>query len=44
VAEYPDSGRLLVVPTMERFDKSQSAGYFDGEPDATELREKFKNT
>ena len=41
IAEYPDSGRLLVVPTMERFDKSASTGYFDGEPDADELRKIF---
>jgi uncharacterized cupin superfamily protein len=42
IAEYPDSGRLLVVPTMERFDKSQSTGYFEGEPSAARLRKKFK--
>ncbi len=42
IAEYPDSGRLLVVPTMERFSKAASTGYFDGEPDPDTLREKFK--
>jgi uncharacterized cupin superfamily protein len=42
IAEYPDSGRLLVVPTMERFDKSASTGYFDGEPTADEARKKFE--
>ncbi len=42
IAEYPDSGRLLVVPTMERFDKSASTGYFDSEPDADTLRKKFE--
>ena len=41
IAEYPDSDRLLVVPTMERFDKAASTGYFDGEPDAAALRKKF---
>jgi uncharacterized cupin superfamily protein len=41
IAEYPDSGRLLVVPTMERFDKASSAGYFEGEPSAARLREIF---
>ncbi len=42
IAEYPDSGRLLVVPTMERFDKTASTGYFDGEPHADALRKLFK--
>ncbi len=42
VAEYPDSGRLLVVPTMERFDKAANTGYFEGEPDADTLRKKFE--
>jgi uncharacterized cupin superfamily protein len=42
IAEYPDSGRLLVVPTMERFDKSQSTGYFEGELTAAETRKKFE--
>jgi uncharacterized cupin superfamily protein len=42
VAEYPDSGRLLVVPTMERFEKAASTGYFDGEPDAGALRKIFE--
>lgn len=41
IAEYPDSGRLLVIPTMERFDRSASAEYLDGEPDAATLREIF---
>jgi len=42
ICEYPDSGRLLVVPSMERFDRAQSTGYFEGEPSAEELRKKFK--
>jgi uncharacterized cupin superfamily protein len=42
IAEYPDSGRLLVVPTMERFDKAASTGYFDGEPPAAEIRKIFE--
>lgn len=29
VAEYPDSGALLVIPTMEKFRKEQKTGYFD---------------
>lgn len=41
IVEYPDSGRLLVVPTMERFDKSASTGYFDGEPSAETIRKIF---
>ncbi|MDR1671096.1 MAG: cupin domain-containing protein [Alistipes sp.] len=42
IAEYPDSGRLLIVPTMERFDKATSSDYFEGEPSAAALREIFK--
>jgi uncharacterized cupin superfamily protein len=42
IAEYPDSGHLLIVPTMERFEKAQSTGYFDGEPPAAELRKFFE--
>lgn len=41
VVEYPDSNRLLVVPTMERFDRATSTGYFEGEPPAAETRKKF---
>jgi uncharacterized cupin superfamily protein len=41
IAEYPDSGRLLVIPTMEKFDKAAGTGYFDGEPAAATLREIF---
>ena len=44
IVEYPDSNRLLVVPTMERFDKAADAEYFDGEPDADTLCEKFVTT
>ena len=43
IAEYPDSVRLLVVPTMERFDKASSTGYFDSEPDADTFRKKIKH-
>jgi hypothetical protein len=39
IVEYPDSNKLMVVPSMERFDKAQSTGYFEGEPDAAELRQ-----
>jgi uncharacterized cupin superfamily protein len=41
IAEYPDSGRLLIVPTMERFDKAASTGYFEGEPPVDEIRKIF---
>jgi uncharacterized cupin superfamily protein len=41
IADYPDSGRFLVLPAMELFDKSASMGYFDGEPSADGLREIF---
>lgn len=29
VAEYPDTGSLLVIPTMEKFRRSSAVGYFD---------------
>ncbi len=41
IAEYPDSGRLIIIPTMERFDKAATTGYFDGEPSAATIREFF---
>ncbi|MCD8072394.1 MAG: cupin domain-containing protein [Alistipes sp.] len=33
VCEYPDSDKLLIVPSMETFKKDSSVGYFDGEED-----------
>lgn len=31
IAEYPDSGKILIAPTFEIFNKNSQAGYFDGE-------------
>jgi len=31
IAEYPDSNKLLIAPSMEIFEKDSQAGYFDGE-------------
>jgi uncharacterized cupin superfamily protein len=42
IAESPDAGRLLVIPTMERFDKASSSDYFEGEPPASEIRKIFE--
>ena len=37
VCEYPDSNRLLIVPTMERFNKDDATGCFDGEENIKEI-------
>jgi uncharacterized cupin superfamily protein len=43
IAEYPDSGRMLIVPTMEIFPREASVGYFEGAPAAATIREFFRN-
>lgn len=43
VAEYPDSGKILVVPGMETFRKGSTTGYFDGETNPDETWSKLKN-
>lgn len=44
VCEYPDSGKVFLVPSYEIFDKNAQKGYFDGEEEVEEkwrgLREK----
>ncbi|MCC8034842.1 MAG: cupin domain-containing protein [Rikenellaceae bacterium] len=37
VCEYPDSGKLLLVPSMEIFKKGSDTGYFDGEENIGEI-------
>lgn len=34
IAEYPDSGKLLIVPTMEMFSKNCASGGFDWDEDS----------
>ncbi len=31
IAEYPDSERLMIIPSAEQFRKDSRTGYFDGE-------------
>jgi Uncharacterized conserved protein, contains double-stranded beta-helix domain len=42
VCEYPDSNRLLIVPTMERFNKDDATGCFDGEENIKEVWKQLK--
>ena len=42
VCEYPDSNRLLIVPTMERFNKDDATGYFDGEENIKNIWKELK--
>jgi uncharacterized cupin superfamily protein len=39
IAEYPDSGKILIAPAYEIFNKKTQAGYFDGE---LKIKEKWK--
>ena len=43
VCEYPDSGKLLLAPSMEIFDKESQIGYFRGEENILEKWEQIKN-
>jgi uncharacterized cupin superfamily protein len=43
VCEYPDSGKLLLAPSMEIFDKESQVGYFQGEENVLKKWEEIKN-
>lgn len=43
VAEYPDSDRVMIIPSKEQFRKDSRTGYFDGEERPAEIWEKLKN-
>ncbi|MDD2303269.1 MAG: cupin domain-containing protein [Prolixibacteraceae bacterium] len=43
VCEYPDSGKLLLAPSMEVFDKESQVAYFKGEENMVEKWEELKN-
>lgn len=43
IAEYPDSGKLLIAPSMEIFSKETKMKYFEGEPDPFEKWKTLKN-
>ena len=43
VCEYPDSGKLLLAPSMEVFDKESKVSYFQGEENILKKWEEIKN-
>jgi len=43
VCEYPDSGKLLLAPSMEVFDKESKVGYFQGEENILKKWQQIKN-
>ena len=42
VAEYPDSNKILLAPTMERYSKDSKVSYFDGEENFLEKWEELR--
>ena len=36
ICEYPDSNKLMIIPTIEIFKKDTTTGYFDGEENILE--------
>jgi uncharacterized cupin superfamily protein len=44
VCEYPDSGKILLAPSFEIFNKDSRANYFDGEENVSERWEGMKKT
>jgi uncharacterized cupin superfamily protein len=43
VCEYPDSGKFLLAPSMEVFDKESQVSYFQGEENILEKWQQIKN-
>lgn len=43
VCEYPDSGKLLLAPSFEIFEKDSQVGYFHGEENILEKWEEIQN-
>jgi uncharacterized cupin superfamily protein len=43
ICEYPDSGKILIAPSYEIFNKESTLGYFEGEKNILEKWNKFKN-
>ncbi len=42
VCEYPDSGKLLLVPSMEIYARDSLLGYFDGEENVEAIWEELR--
>ena len=43
VCEYPDSDKLLLVPSMETFKRDATSGYFNGEENIREIWKELYN-
>jgi len=43
ICEYPDSGKILIAPSFEIFNKESTVGYFEGEKNILEKWNKIKN-
>ena len=43
IAEYPDSGKILLAPSMEIFKKGSSPNYFEGEENILQKWDELKN-
>jgi uncharacterized cupin superfamily protein len=43
VAEYPDSGKVLIAPSLETFKKDSQCSYFEGEKDILKKWESIRN-
>jgi uncharacterized cupin superfamily protein len=43
IAEYPDSGKILLAPSMETFRKEAKSGYFEGEENVLEKWNELKS-
>jgi len=42
VVEYPDSGKINIIPTIEVFEKKSRVDYFKGEEDIVKKWEELK--
>ena len=43
VCEYPDSGKILLAPSFEIFNKESKVGYFEGEENVLEKWDQIKS-
>jgi uncharacterized cupin superfamily protein len=43
ICEYPDSGKILIAPSNEIFNKESRLGYFEGEENIAEKWDQIKN-
>ena len=43
ICEYPDSNKMMLIPTIEIFKKDSGTGYFDGEENILETWKELEN-